>query len=51
MRNPCKDCIYYYKENRMCQSKKCATGDSGKVSRIDKLLCSPYKKTEGRFND
>lgn len=28
MRNPCKDCIYYHKENRTCQSKKCATGGS-----------------------
>nr|DAH09633.1 MAG TPA: hypothetical protein [Caudoviricetes sp.] len=41
MRNPCKDCIYYHKENRTCQSKKCATGGSGKVSWIDKLFCSP----------
>lgn len=44
MRNPCKDCIYYHKENRTCQSKKCATGGSGKVSWIDKLFCSPCKK-------
>ena len=21
MRNPCKDCIYYHKENKTCQSK------------------------------
>lgn len=34
MRNPCKDCVYYHKENRTCQSKKCATGGSGKVSWI-----------------
>ena len=47
MRNPCKDCIYYHKENRTCQSKKCATGGSGKVSWIDKLFCSPCKK-DGR---
>ena len=44
MRNPCKDCIYYHKENRACQSKKCAIGGSGKVSWIDKLFCSPCKK-------
>lgn len=43
----CKDCIYYHKENRTCQSKKCATGGSGKVSWIDKLFCSPCKK-DGR---
>lgn len=47
MRNPCKDCIYYHKENRTCQSKKCATGGSGKVSWVDKLFCSPCKKNEG----
>ena len=32
MRNPCKDCIYYHKENGTCQSKKCATYGDGKVS-------------------
>lgn len=47
MRNPCKDCIYYHKENNTCQSKKCATGDSGEVSWIDKLFCSPCKKDGG----
>ena len=47
MRNPCKDCIYYYKENRTCQSKKCATGGSGKVSWVDRLFCSPCKKNGG----
>ena len=44
MRNLCKDCIYYHKENRTCQSKKCVTGGNGKVSWIDKLFCSPYRK-------
>ena len=44
MRNSCKDCIYYHKENRTCQSKKCATGGSGKVSWVDRLFCSPCKK-------
>nr|DAV62845.1 MAG TPA: hypothetical protein [Caudoviricetes sp.] len=47
MRNPCKDCIYFHKENRTCQSKKCATGGSGKVSWVDKLFCSPCKKNGG----
>lgn len=44
MRNPCKDCIYYHKKNKTCQSKKCATGGSGKISWIDKLFCSSCKK-------
>lgn len=47
MRNPCKDCIYYHKENGTCQSKKCATGGSGKVSWVDRLFCSPCKKNGG----
>ena len=46
MRNPCKDCIYYHKENKTCQSKKCATGGNGKVTWADKLFCSPCKRTE-----
>ena len=49
MRNPCKDCIYYHKENKTCRSKKCATGGNGKVSWIDRLLCSPCKKGPGIF--
>ena len=47
MRNPCKDCIYYHKENATCQSKKCATSDSGKVYRVDRLFCSPCKNNGG----
>ena len=47
MRNPCKDCIYYNKENKTCQSKKCATGGSGKVSWVDRLFCFPCKKNRG----
>jgi hypothetical protein len=47
MRNPCKDCIYFHKENKTCQSKKCATGGSGKVSWVDRLFCSPCKKNGG----
>lgn len=49
MRNPCKDCIYYHKENRTCQSKKCATGGNGKVSWVDRLLCSPCKVSSNRL--
>jgi hypothetical protein len=44
IRNPCKDCIYYMKENKICQSKKCATGGVGKVSLLDRMLCKPAKK-------
>lgn len=51
MRNPCKDCIYYHKENKTCQSKKCATGGSGKVSWVDRLFCSPCKKNRGDSNE
>lgn len=47
MRNPCKDCIYYHKENRTCQSKKCATDGNGKVTWADKLFCSPCKRNGG----
>lgn len=47
MRNPCKGCIYYYKENKTCQSKKCATGGSGRVSWIDRLFCSPCTRDGG----
>lgn len=44
MRNPCKGCIYYHKENKTCQSKKCITYGNGKVFWIDRLFCSPCKK-------
>ena len=43
MRNPCKDCIYYHKASQTCQSKKCATGNDGKVAWIDRMFCSPRK--------
>lgn len=51
MRNPCKDCIYYCKENKTCQSKKCATYGDGKVSWIDRMFCSPRKNDGGANND
>nr|DAD75817.1 MAG TPA: hypothetical protein [Siphoviridae sp. ct37J14] len=51
MRNPCKVCIYYHKENKTCQSKKCATGGSGKVLWFDRLFCSPCKDGRRRLND
>lgn len=41
MRNACKDCEYYRKENKTCHLKKCATGGSGYVSLSDRLFCSP----------
>ena len=47
MRNPCKDCVYFNKENETCQSKKCATYGDGKVSWIDRLFCSPRKENDG----
>lgn len=43
MLNPCKDCIYYCKENKTCQLKKYATYGDGKVSWIDRIFCSPRK--------
>ena len=43
MRNPCKECIYYHKENNTCQSKKCATGGLGYITIFDRLLCEPCK--------
>lgn len=43
LKNPCKECVYYHKENNTCQSKKCATGDPGYVSIFDRLFCEPYR--------
>lgn len=43
MRNPCKDCIYYNKVSKTCQSKKYPTSDNGKVALIDRMFCSPQK--------
>lgn len=51
MRNPCKDCIYFNKENKTCQSKKCATYGDGKVSWIDRLFCSPRQENNGGADD
>lgn len=45
MRNPCKECDYYHKENNTCQSKKCCTGGDGYITWIDRLFCKPYKYT------
>lgn len=44
MKNPCKECSYYCKENSTCQSKKVATGSFGYVTFWDKLWCEPYKE-------
>ena len=43
MRNPCRECVYYHKENNTCQSKKCATGGTGHVSLFDMIFCEPCK--------
>ena len=40
-RNQCKKCLYYHEENNTCQSKKCATGNSGYVTFADMLFCKP----------
>lgn len=48
MRNPCKECDYYCKENNTCQSKKCSfRGSDGTVNLLDKLFCEPYKRMKG----
>lgn len=46
MRNPCKECVYYFYENNTCQSKKCATGGDGTVTFWDRLFCEPRKLSE-----
>ena len=43
MKNPCKECIYYHKENNTCQSKKCVTGGDGYVTFWDRLMCEPNR--------
>jgi hypothetical protein len=43
-RNACKNCHYYYPENNVCQSKKCATcGCHSYVNWFDRHFCEPYK--------
>jgi hypothetical protein len=37
-RNPCKECMYYIKENNTCQSKKCASNNPY-ITKIDRMLC------------
>ena len=44
MRNPCKECTYYHKENNTCQSKKCATGGTGRITFLDRMFCEPMKR-------
>ena len=51
MRNPCKECDYYHKENNTCQSKKCCTGGDGTVTIWDRLFCEPYKYKPWRGAD
>ena len=43
MKNPCKECKYYHKENDTCQSKKCGTGGNGRVTWLDRFFCKPCK--------
>ena len=48
MRNPCKECDYYHKENNTCQSKKClGRGGDGTVTIWDGLFCEPDKHVKG----
>ena len=54
MRNPCKKCLYYQKENNTCQSKKCCTGREGYVGIFDMIFCLPYEikeKNDTRMSD
>lgn len=49
MRNPCKECDYYHKNNNTCQSKKCSErGGDGTVTIWDRLFCKPYKYNADR---
>lgn len=44
MRNPCKKCDYYRRNNNTCQSKKCSErGGDWTVTIWDRLFCKPYK--------
>lgn len=43
MKNPCKECVYYHKENNTCQSKKAATSGYGYVTFWDRLMCEPNR--------
>lgn len=43
-RNSCKECDYYFPENNVCQSKKCATcGCHPYVNWFDRHFCEAYK--------
>ena len=44
MKDPCKECIYYHKENNTCQSKKCATRGTGHITVLDRIFCEPMKR-------
>ena len=43
LRNPCVECVYYHSENNTCQSKKCATGGTGRITWLDRLCCMPCR--------
>ena len=52
MRNPCRECDFYYKENNTCQSKKCSSrGSDGTVTWLDRLFCEPYKNQQKEADD
>lgn len=46
MNCPCNRCIYYHPENNTCQSKKCATGGAGYVTRVDRKYCETMTEIE-----
>ena len=54
-RDPCKECLWYVKENNLCQSKKCSVqgGSYPFVTKLDRMFCEPYKGEEERmtYND
>lgn len=46
MRNPCKDCIYYHKENRTCQSKNVLLAAAEKCLGLIGCFVLHAKRTE-----
>lgn len=42
-RNPCKECMYYHKENGICASKK-TSSTNPYVTFIDKIFCEPRRR-------
>lgn len=46
MRNPCKDCIYFHKENRTCQSKNVPLAAAEKCLGLISCFVLHAKRTE-----